>query len=470
MKPNIVLITVDCWRGDHLSAIDPTHVETPCLDRLAQEGVLFTNAYTCGGWTRIAMTSLFSSTYPSMFDFCGQKFPGKRPVLADILKQHGYQTTGFTTNPVCGSSAGFAYGFDTFVELKPDMKLRGLEKVQNVRVARSRLYQQNGQKWLSRLGGVVFPKYPSTTAEMVVDQAIDWLRQPHHTPYFLWLHFMEPHWPYRLSQRDITPREASESWLDRRGWREMISRRGWFNPGEIRANRWKRLYAEEVQTLDREIGRFNQFLNQHEEDKNTLVVVTGDHGEEQQEHGSWAHSWNQLHHEGAHVPLIMRLPQEENKGRVINQAVSHIDLTPTMLDFAGIEQRSSKMVGNSLRPLLDGDKQDAVLPVYTEMMVHAGSYQYRLAIRHGSYTYIYDADTKKAFLYDLDTDPDEQYDIYSEQPEVARQFDTLRLAHIQKGLLAVHKNKTEPILLTMLNDEDDDPELLARLEALGYIE
>ncbi len=466
---NIILITIDCWRGDYFSGLNDSKVQTPHVDKFAAEGAVFSRAFTCGGWTKIAMTALFSSTYSSMYGFAQGKMSAERPLLAEILQQNGYETAGFTTNLVCGSNAGFDRGFDTFQDMKPDLTPQGSDRLRKIRGMGRLTSHKSVHAALSLAGIRLMPVYPSTTADDLVDHALKWLSAPRQRPYFLWLHFMDIHWPYRSSRRDLTPEEISESWRDRAIFVERVRKqRGRYGPGEERESRWKLLYKEEMQTLDQALGRFFTALQKRLDWPDTAVIVTGDHGEEFLEHGTWGHSWNQLYDEGIHVPLIMRLPGAAEHKRV-EQSVSHIDLAPTLLDLAQVDQ-PLKMIGRSLLPLVDGRELDHQHLVYTEMHGHANSHRYRLAIQDGRYKYIYDGDAKRCQLFDLIADPGENLDCYAANPAQARRFDELRLKHISRGVLDVFKDKR---LLTgddIPYDIGEDPSVAERLQALGYMD
>lgn len=471
MPPNIILVTVDCWRGDHIGVADSPQVVTPHLDRLANQSHYFSDAYSCGGWTKIAMTALFSSTYASMFGFAQGKLSDDRPLLAEQLKEAGYTTAGFTTNPVCGGAQGFNRGFDYFHDLKPNgavskWSLAGL-------LRRSRLKNKPlAHRVLALMGLDSRPPYHSKTADQLVDAGLDWLamrdKQPEGEPYFLWLHFMDLHWPYRSSSREVDGHESCEMWRDRNIWQRVKKSRGQYYPGDKRADRWRRLYAEETASLDQSLGRFFDAARKRKDWNNTAVCVTSDHAEELYEHGTWAHSWNQLYAEGTHVPLIIKLPEQASSVRH-DQVVSHLDVTPTLLELAGVKP-SEKMMGNSLFSVDKEGKALEKIPVLLEMLGHRDSLRYRLAVRYLGYLYIYDGDNDQCLLFLLEKDPKCTNNLYQKGTEPSGVFDRLRLVHIAKGALDVLKGMTILGEDEMLYDLDDDPEVVERLRALGYID
>jgi len=465
LKPNIILLTVDCWRGDHLGLASDSVVQTPNIDRFAQQSTRYDNAYTSGGWTKIAMTSLFSSTYPSMYGFCQGKLSDERPSLAETLKQHGYQTAGFTTNLVCGSAQGFARGFDHFEDLKSDSKTNKFN-IRNIRgfdrLARSPI----SRFILSSLGADTSPRYPSTTARELVEHSLHWLGQrDSEQPCFMWLHFMDLHMPYRSSLRAKTASETKQMWQDREEFIGVRKSRGVRRVNQNRQQRWQQLYAQETKYLDGALGYFFDELKKQQNWQQTAICLTADHGEEFYEHGSWGHSWNQLHKEGTRVPLMIKSPQQSQASQE-KAFTSHIDIAPTLLDFANAPV-PEKMIGSSLNQSKKSGNENVL---YTEMLGHAKSYRYRLSIIKWPYKYLYDGDNDKCLLFDLSKDPEEQKNLYRKSCSISKDFDRLRLKHISKGALEALKGNLELSEDTLYYDLDDDPLVIERLRALGYMD
>lgn len=474
MKPNIVLITVDCWRSDHIGKAHDAKVATPNIDKLADQSHYFTNAQSCGGWTKIAMTTLFSSTYASMFGFTKGKLSDDRPLLSEELARNGYHTAGFTTNIVCGSPQGFNRGFQTFEDVKPENtankfkinKVRGFQRLSKFPLFHS---------ILSLMGIDSSPTYPSLPADELVDRALHWLDHEHdkERPYFLWLHFMDLHMPYRSSLRAKTGEVISMMWRDRSLWSLIKKSRGTYRSSEERSRQWKQLYAEETGFLDQQLGRLFAQLQTQPDWQNSAMCLTADHGEEFYEHGTWGHSWNQLYDEGIRVPLTLRLPNQAH-GNTINDSISHLDITPTLLDIAGVA-RPDKMLGKSWLPALQAESSvpkahESPSPIISEMHSHMNSYQFRLSITDENHKYIYDGDTDSCLLFELESDPDAHNNLYSKDHPLASKFDRLRLTHIAKGALAALKGNVHLGGDAISYDLDDDPAVLDRLRALGYLE
>jgi arylsulfatase A-like enzyme len=471
---NIVLLTIDCWRGDHLGALGAVPSPTPHLDRLAAEGTVFRQAITAGGWTRPAMMALFSSVYASRHHGGSlRRLAPELPVLSELLQAHGYHTAGFTANLVCGRRGDFDRGFDAFADLRTKDRLslvwnrfrriRGFTRATNPILSRPATHQ------LLRLFGLRL-KLPevSPSARQLTDEVLAWLGKSPGRPWFLWAHYIDVHWPYRLSRRPHRPHEIAQAWQDRQVYRRVVQSQGRFDPGAETRARWKQLYREELMTVDEQIGRLIAHLRTSGQWPHTVIVATSDHGEEFYEHGTWAHSWNQLFDEGVRVPLVVRVPGLTG-GRSVRQQVSLLDVAPTLLTLVGAEPPET-MLGVSLQTLLDGTAPTADQPpvrseAIVEMLGHRKSARYRLGVRTEPHRYIHDIDQPHGNqLYDRHADPLEQLNSYSKADPVARRFDELRFEHMAPII---------PDLLELDKEADAldgfEPEVADRLRAMGYI-
>lgn len=466
--PNIVLLSVDCWRGDHVGLQDGSLAKTPNINKFASKGTWFSNTYTCGGWTKIAMTALFSSTYSSQYNFSQGKMDEERPLIAETLKAEGYKTIGVTSNLVCGTSHGFERGFDHFTDMRPVIKLSLADRIFAIRGSGRLLKIRMVRRLLSLVDMHPNPPRPACNADEVIEIGLPWLQQEQDQPFFLWLHFMDLHWPYQARQRPKTSDEEEAVWIDRFRWRKLRHLHGKFDPGQERADRWKQLYREELEQMDLSFARLFDALYGMKDWQNTHVILTSDHGEEFFEHGTWAHSWNQLHKEGAHVPLIIRRA-ENHQSTEIESTISHLDIAPTILDLAGVDKPKA-MQGHSLIDQLDGSTDANPRPVYSEMHGHRDSTKYRLSIIHDGFRYIYDGDRDCCHLFELSKDPEERRDIYHKDDAVSRQFDKMRLSHVSKGVLNILKSDDAVVGEDILYDLDADPKVIERLRALGYLD
>jgi len=462
---NVVLVTIDCWRGDHLGATGCDPSPTPHLDRLAAAGTVFEQAITAGGWTRPAMMALFSSVFASRHqDGSLRRLSPDFPVLAEMLRENGYATAGYTANPVCGRSGGFERGFGTFVEPRSTdrfsnywlkfRKRRGFSRLTHLVFTRPLVHRLLRRPFLPEI---------TASARQLTGEALAWLRQAPAQPFFLWLHYIDLHWPYRYSLRPLKPAEAAQAWRDRRIYRQVVKTRGRFDPGRETRQRWQTLYREELGAVDAQVGALFAELRASGRWENTLVAVTSDHGEEFFEHRTWAHSWNQLFDEGVHVPLILKIPGSPG-GQHLPGQVSLLDVTPTILDLAGIVP-PERMTGLSLRPLIERRVPLSPRPpALTEMLGHRNSYRYRLAVRTETHRYIHDFEKpRENQLYDRGADPCEERNLYARADNLARTFDELRFAHVSSLVPKMLEFPADDALAGLA------PEIAERLRELGYI-
>jgi arylsulfatase A-like enzyme len=283
-RTNVLLITVDTLRADFLGCYGFPGKNTPNIDRLASEGVLFEDTITTIGKTGPAFASLFSSLFPPTH---GARRNGVRmrddvPVLAESLRAAGYSTAGFISNWTLKSHlAGTQRGFDHYDEENFDL-------------------QRNSFGADERDAGDV------TAA------ALRWLEAaPADRPIFLWVHYSEPHSPYDL-RGTTAPKGQGKS--DGEG---------------TRSKRYK--YSSEVGYADYWIGRLLARAQKRLEPESTLLVFLSDHGESLGEHDYWGHGKN-THWPNLRIPLVLRGPGLP-AGKRVAAGASIVDVTPTVLDL-----------------------------------------------------------------------------------------------------------------------------------------
>src|SRR4051812_28926838 len=221
-QTNVVVITIDTLRADHLGCYGYKQIHTPNIDALAAESARLERAYTPVPVTLPAHSAIFTGTYPTlsgMHDFSGNKLNATQPTLASVLKQQGYVTGAVVGSAVLDSRFGLNRGFDFYYDHFDFNRL-----------------QESNLEEMERPGNVV------------ADVALDWLSKNHASKFFLWMHLYDPHFPYR------PPSPYSEQYKDR-------------------------LYDGEIAFADAQVGRLLQFLKEKQLYQNTLIVLSGDHGE-----------------------------------------------------------------------------------------------------------------------------------------------------------------------------------------------
>lgn len=358
-KPNVVLITIDTLRADHLGCYGNKGVRTPNIDAVAADGTRMQRAYTPVPITLPSHTVMMTGTYPmksGMHDFSGNTLSPEQPTLASVLKSNGYQTGAVVASAVLDSRFGLNHGFDFYYD----------------HFDFNRLLETNLDA-MERPGNVV------------ADQALAWLGEHGRKPFFLWMHLYDPHYPY------TPPSPYAEQYKS--------------HP-----------YDGEIAFADAQVGRVIQLLKKSGLYDQTLVVIAGDHGEGLGEHGEKTHGFF-IYNSTLHVPLIFKFPAETSIPRIAGTAVSLVDLMPTVLDVVGIDIPHD-VQGHSLLPLLAQKATPVTSPVYAESFLprlHFNWSELR-GLEAENYHYI---DGPKPELYDLGTDPGEVHNLYSDKRPLA---------------------------------------------------
>jgi len=202
---NLILLTIDCLRADHLSCLGYSKKTTPNLDNLASASALFTQAISVGSSTPSSFIAMFTSSYPLMY---GGKLwiTDSRTTLAQVLKEHGYHTAAFHSNPWISSYHGYHKGFDTFDDSfqkgwRESLMRKPKGLIKRIGGINSKLYEL-----LSKVYVATMVDKPYAKAEVLNKEAISWLKDNANN-FFLWLHYMDVHEPYFPPKRIISPLE-----------------------------------------------------------------------------------------------------------------------------------------------------------------------------------------------------------------------------------------------------------------------
>ncbi len=396
-QPNVVFITIDTLRADHLGCYGYKQIRTPNIDALAAQSARFVRAYTPVPVTLPAHTAIFTGTYPTlsgMHDFSGNKLNSSQSTLASILKQQGYITGAVIGSAVLDSRFGLNKGFDFYYDHFDFNRL-----------------QESNLEEMERPGNVV------------ADVALDWLGKNYKNKFLLWMHLYDPHYPYR------PPPPYSEQYKDR-------------------------LYDGEIAFADSQVGRLIAFLKAKGLYDNTLIVLTGDHGESLGEHGEKTHGFF-IYNATLHVPVIIHLPGSAS-AMAVSELVSLVDLMPTVLQYVKIEI-PEQLQGRSLLPLMASKKEEDSRSLYAETFlprIHFNWSELR-SVETDKYQFI---QAPKPELYDLSNDPGETNNLYPAKKAVAEELHA-RL----NTLIRQYSADQELAEKTGL-----DPVLMERLKSLGY--
>jgi len=396
---NVVVITIDTLRPDHLGCYGYKQIRTPNIDALASDGIRFERAYTAVPVTLPSHTVIFTGTYPTfsgMHDFAGNKLGPSQSTLASVLKENGYATGAVVASAVLDSRFGLNRGFDFYYD----------------HFDFNRLEESNIEE-MERPGNVV------------AEVALDWLKQNYQKKFFFWMHLYDPHYPYR------PPAPYDTEYKDRP-------------------------YDGEIAFADEQVGRLIHFLKEKDVYQNTVIVLSGDHGESLGEHGEKTHGFF-IYNSTLHVPLILHLPIEISaERRTTDDLVSLADLMPTLLQVLQITVPLG-VQGRPLLSLLEGKAEINSRSLYAETFLprlHFNWSELR-SVETDKYHFI---DAPKPELYDLSADPRELHNIFAEKQAVA---DELRAR--LKSLIVQNSAGQELAEKTGL-----DPALMERLKSLGY--
>jgi arylsulfatase A-like enzyme len=426
-KPPIILIIIDTLRADHVGACGYTRPTTPNLDRFAASAVRFANAQAASTWTVPSMASLFTGVYPwrhgiNTAEVSPDRGVGGQPVLSDrfvtlaeSLKAAGYETFGVSANGHMDRPYGMAQGFDHFQAFPFCIR----ERVDRVLAA-----------WLRDLRRVYRAR----------------------KPYFLYVHYFDPHHPYLAQQR----------WLKQ--WRPGLKEQdvkeitqtafatlavdGYFQKNPEAMKLLIDLYDSEVAAVDASVGKLLSVLPGAER---AVVVVTADHGEEFGDHGGMLHG-NNLFAETLRVPLVIRWPANEGAGAVVTAPVSLVDLYPT-LAAAGGAALPDCLDGVALKPDLTGDAR--ALFAATE---RDPKQRWSAAVADG-WKWVCEERAGEEQLFRLASDPGDQRNLLAAEPDRGTALRRLWNDRPRQELLYPPGDTGAPI----------DPARREQLRGLGYL-
>lgn len=347
-KPNILLISIDSLRADHLSLYGYFRETTPYLTELAMEGTYYENAFTAANWTGASVTSILTGLYPTVHGYTNKRYylDDGEDSIASILKEHGYFTTCFSNNLYLSSKSGLQAGFD-------DFRYRGVSEAKSS--AASSHKSSNGL--LNTIKSI-----PSMRSKMLVKNVLDvfdtakalqrddgayetelgfqqWLQDiDQDQPFFTYIHYQEPHsiyfppYPYRR-------RFFSGTWRQEGKFLELDHMRYFaaktqFTESDV--EHYKELYDGEIAYLDWRMHRLFRLLKKHDLYDNTIIMVTADHGELFGENGFFWHAFC-LYDPLIRVPLVVRYPDWFPRDHRSLEIVQTNDLVPTLLHGLNVD-------------------------------------------------------------------------------------------------------------------------------------
>lgn len=323
---NVVLITVDCLRADHVGSYGYKRKTTPFLDDLSKKSLFYDLAFANGPNTRLSIPSLLTSTYPLLFlqEAQNGKFHNGRVSVASLLKKRGFATACVHSNPYISKFYGYDRGFDYF----NDFLIGQVEdEISQTKARRTFREIVKGFK------AIVSHKLPHEDGKTLNHEAFTWLEKIAE-PFFLWVHYMDTHMPYVppnefLKIIDVkTYSHIKKIWMGKKI--DDIEMRKTIPNEEV--NDYINLYDGCIRYIDQIIKDLITGLEK--KFSNTIFIITADHGEEFREHGDLGHH-EKLYDELIKVPLI--LYEKNIKERIVNELFSLINLGPTIFHLLGIK-------------------------------------------------------------------------------------------------------------------------------------
>ena len=436
--PNVLLVSIDTLRSDHLGAYGYERDTSPSMDRLAREGVLFESAISASSWTLPSHTTLLTGMPPEAHgvDTSRKRLVDEAVTLAETFRGAGYTTAAFVSGPYLRALYGHDQGFETYDE---------------------------STVWPKR---DVHTKPTSPQLERLVVEWLEaWQGSSNPRPFFVFLHMWDPHY-------DFMPPPPYDTLFDPDYQGELGG--AIFDTDQVRPDMEPRdlehliaLYDGEIRFTDDHLGRILAELERVGVSEDTIVIVTSDHGEEFFEHGQKGHSKG-LYEEVVRIPWIIRYPRRVAPGQRFSQQVRLMDVGPTILGLAGVEGdfgtgSQAAFRERDLSPWLLGLESPASFPRLTAFL-HEAAFVRRHAIRTPQHKLI-DVRRQKGRsveVYDLRVDPGERNNLESQTKHAWTRGNLQRRLNAWRKHWGVGPRFSDSVSL--------DPADVEQLRALGYLE
>ncbi len=406
---NVIIVGYDTVAAKHVSSLGYDKETTPNLDAIAAEGFSFANNISPAPWTVPAFMSLFTGLYPTEHKVINKfsvfnseektianlkKLSPNAETLAQVFKKNGYVTGGFTGDAGVSAQFGDGIGFDVYTD---DKTFGSIE---------------NSSKY-----------------------ALDWLNKNKGKKFFMFLHGYDAHGQFKTPEKyqgtftlknysgKLNGTNAEEAALRE----EQLVKKLNLTGSDV--NFLNGIYDSKIKDGDARFGEFWSELKKMGLDRNTVVVILSDHGEEFYEHGGIDHG-HTLYDELVHVPLVFKVPGMKG-GMKITDQVTSLDVAPTLFDILGIkpdQAYQSQMRGASLLPFMQG-KETSPQDIFMETDYRDFTHKRGIRTADG-WKYILTMQTNKAELYNIKADPGELRNVANDYPEIASALDKRLRDHI----------------------------------------
>jgi arylsulfatase A-like enzyme len=435
---NVVVLLIDTLRASKLQAYYPkSRVKTPAIDAFVEDGALFERAQSPENWTKPSVASVLTSLHPATHRTKedASKLPRSALMLSEVYKKAGFKTASFIANGYVSNAFGFDQGWDHYTNYIRERR--------------------------------------NTNASNVFGEAQSWIEKNKQNRFFVYIQTIDPHVPYDPPDKFLKMYDAKpySGQVQNRRTHLMLDEAK-KNPKKYKftardKERIEALHDGEISYHDEYFGRFLAKLEELGLDENTIVVVTSDHGEEFQEHGSWGHG-HSVYQELLGVPLMFRWPGAIPANLRVGPVVSTMDIGPTVLEATGVPI-PPEFEGRSLLGFMRGDWPPAPHVAFSDFLDH------RRVIRGGDWKLIIRGNLSHV-IFDLGNDYWEKNELDGRENPIAQRY--LRTLHGQflgasdrgqwlASTPGTGASKKKPGLEQ--EKQEMTPELCKQLVALGYI-
>ncbi len=442
--PNVVLISVDTLRADHITCYGYHRPTTPRIDRLAADGVVFLNTISSTSWTLPAHAALFTGLADTVHACTNtdKSLHPSRHTLAERLGEVGYATAGFFSGPYLHPVFGLAQGFQIYQDCTSYADFNTATATANDTIEGPAVWQRSSR---------------DVTNPTVYNAVSNWLQHNTRRPFLLFIHLWDAHYDFIPPPPDATMFDAADTGtITGENFRE--------NPRVVPEMPQRdldhliALYDGEIAWTDAHVGKILDDLEVLDLNDSTIIVLTSDHGTAFFEHGQKGHR-NTLYDELIRIPLVIRYPKAIPAGLRIEEQARLIDVLPTLLDLIGLP-RSDDMMGQTLTPLFSGGRLARSVPAVSELFSLGLNLR---SNRRNEYKLIYDEKNSQGVVFDLRVDPAEQSVLKDTDSPVVkaavrdRQWTAAWIRSFRKALPIVPTTSQIP------------PQVLQQLKTLGYI-
>lgn len=425
-KPNVILITIDTLRADHVQCYGYSKNTSPNIDQLAEEGSLFLNTICQATTTPVSHASILTGLYPYhhglRYLHGGNNYKLKDTIttLAEMLKEDGYKTAAFISAfPLISERYNLSQGFEYYDE---DFIID--EYTMNCPLCRQK--------------GLINTGKSQRRSDETNRKVFEWLENHYGERFFIWVHYFDPHDPI------VIPPE------------EFLQK---FPPIQNKRSNTIEMYDVEIAYTDYQFGELWKKIKELGIDEKSLFILTSDHGEGLNDHGYWSHA-EKLYQEQVHVPMIIRY-SKLFRGKKISAITRTVDIVPTIMDVLYLPLSESRFDGISMLPHITGNQPVADLMAYNEThypkFLDNASPLFSVIDQKWKFVY-YPEKEEMNQLFDLKNDPVENKNVVVKHPKLVQKF-----KNYLKRENVFNRDDSVPKPKSMEED------VLEKLRSLGYL-